>query len=157
MHPNAQLITHFYEAFARLDAATMADCYHAEATFTDEAFVNLNREQTVAMWTMLCSRAKNFTLTFSDVQADDVHGKAHWEAVYLFSATGRTVQNIIDGEFEFKDGKIWKHRDHFDFYRWSRQALGPMGALLGWSGFLKNKIQTEAAKGLKAFMAKQAQ
>ncbi len=156
MHPNAQLITHFYEAFARLDAAAMAECYHAEATFTDEAFVNLNREQTVAMWTMLCSRAKNFSLTFSDVQADDARGKAHWEAVYLFSATGRTVQNIIDAELEFKDGKIWKHRDHFNFYRWSRQALGPMGALLGWSSFLKNKIQTEAAKGLKAFMAKQA-
>lgn len=156
MHPNAQLIAHFYEAFARLDAATMANCYHAEATFTDEAFVNLNREQTVAMWAMLCSRAKNFNLTFSDIQADDVRGKAHWEPIYTFTSTGRLVHNVIDSEFEFKDGKIWKQRDRFEFYSWSRQALGPIGFLLGWSGFLRNKIQTEASKGLKAFMAKQA-
>jgi limonene-1,2-epoxide hydrolase len=154
MHSNVELLTRFYEAFARLDAAAMVQCYHPEATFTDEAFVNLNRDQTVAMWTMLCSRAKNFSLTFSDVQADDALGKAHWEAIYLFSATGRSAHNIVDAEFDFKEGKIWKHRDHFDFYRRSRQALGSMGTLLGWTGFLQSKIQTEAMKGLHAFMAK---
>lgn len=152
MHPNAQCITTFYEAFSRLDAPTMAMCYHAEATFTDEAFINLNREQTVAMWTMLCSRAKNFSLTFSNIEANDTKGKAHWEPIYTFTGTGRLVHNIIDSEFEFKDGKIWRQRDTFDFYRWSRQAFGPIGIMLGWTGFLRKKVQTEAGKSLEKFM-----
>ncbi len=156
MQPNAQLIARFYEAFARLDASEMAKCYHPEATFTDEAFVNLTHEQTIAMWTMLCSRAKNFNLTFSDIQADDLRGKAHWEPIYTFTTTGRLVHNVIDSEFEFKDGKIWRQRDRFDFYRWSRQAFGMTGVLLGWTGFLRGKVQAEAAKGLAIFMAKQA-
>ena len=59
-------------------------------------------------------------------------------------------------EFEFKDGKIWRQRDRFDFYRWSRQAFGMTGVLLGWTGFLRGKVQAEAAKGLAIFMAKQA-
>lgn len=154
MHPNAQCITTFYEAFSRLDAPIMATCYHAEATFTDEAFINLNREQTVAMWTMLCSRAKNFSLTFSDIEANDTKGKAHWEPIYTFTGTGRLVHNIIDSEFEFKDGKIWRQRDTFDFYRWSRQAFGPIGIMLGWTGLLRKKVQTEAGKSLEKFMTK---
>lgn len=154
MHPNAQCITTFYEAFSRLDAPTMAMCYHTEATFTDEAFINLNREQTVAMWTMLCSRAKNFSLTFSNIEANDTKGKAHWEPIYTFTGTGRLVHNIIDSEFEFKDGKIWRQRDTFDFYRWSRQAFGPIGIMLGWTGFLRKKVQTEAGKSLEKFMTK---
>ncbi len=157
MHPNAQCITTFYEAFARLDAPTMATCYHPEATFTDEAFINLNHDQTVAMWAMLCSRAKNFSLTFSGVEANDTSGKAHWEPIYTFTSTGRLVHNIIDSEFEFKDGKIWRQRDSFDFYRWSRLAFGPLGIALGWTGFLRNKVQAEARKGLDIFMTKQKQ
>lgn len=155
MHPNAALITKFYEAFQRLDAQTMGECYHPEATFTDEAFVNLNSQQTRAMWSMLCSRARNWNLLFAGIEADDKGGKAHWEPTYMFTSTGRLVHNIIDAEFEFKDGLIWKHRDHFDFYRWSRQAFGTAGLLLGWTPILRNKVQTEAMKGLEQFMQKQ--
>jgi hypothetical protein len=35
----------------------------------------------------------------SAVSADANGGRAHWEAHYLFSATGRQVHNIIDGTF----------------------------------------------------------
>ena len=53
---------------------------------------------------------------------------AHWEAHYLFSATGRKVLNRIDAEFEFDHaGLIVRHRDRFDFWAWSRQALGLPG------------------------------
>jgi ketosteroid isomerase-like protein len=155
MHPNAELITRFYEAFQRLDATTMGECYHPEATFTDEAFTNLNYEQTLAMWSMLCSRARNFHLMFDTVEADNSKGKAHWEPTYTFTSTGKLVHNIIDAEFEFKDGKIWRHRDRFDFFRWSRQALGTAGLLLGWTPFLRKKVQAEAMKGLGQYMAKQ--
>ena len=35
---NAATITKFYEAFARLDADTMAQCYAPDVTFDDEVF-----------------------------------------------------------------------------------------------------------------------
>ena len=45
----------------------------------------------------------------------------------LFSFTDPGISTA----YEFKDGKIIKHTDKFDFYRWSRQALGLMGWVLG--------------------------
>ena len=35
MHPNAELLTRFYQAFARGDAATMRQAYAPGATFSD--------------------------------------------------------------------------------------------------------------------------
>ena len=151
---NRALINRFYEAFARRDGAAMAACYHPEARFSDPAFPDLRGAQIGAMWTMLCQRAQDFSLTFRDVQADAERGSAHCEAKYLFSKTGRHVHNIIEAEFSFKDGLIVAHDDRFDFWRWSRQALGPAGLLLGWSGFLRAKVQAEAAKGLAIFQKK---
>ncbi len=151
---NRALINRFYEAFARRDGAAMAACYHPEARFSDPAFPNLRGGEIDAMWTMLCQRAQEFSLTFRDVQADAARGSAHWEAKYLFSKTGRRVHNIIEAEFAFKDGLIVAHDDRFDFWRWSRQALGLPGVLLGWSGFLRGKVQAEAAKGLAIFQKK---
>jgi hypothetical protein len=104
---------------------------------------------------MLCSRARDFSLTYDKVEANDTNGKAHWEPTYTFTSTGRLVHNIIDSEFEFKDGKIWRQRDYFNFYRWSRQALGVVGVALGWTPFLRSKVQTQAMKGLADYMEKQ--
>jgi ketosteroid isomerase-like protein len=155
-HPNAEIITHFYEALARLDGANLGTFYHPEATFSDEVFVNLNAVETAAMWQMLCSRAKDFTLTFSGVEADDEHGKAHWEAVYTFTTTGRRVHNVIDATFAFRDGKIWRHCDEFDFAAWSQQALGPIVLLLGWTGIIQYNVRNNARKRLMSYMAKHA-
>ena len=55
-------------------------------------------------------------------------GSADWTADYLFSKTGRQVFNEIHAEFEFKDGKIFRHHDTFDIWKWSRQALGISGS-----------------------------
>ena len=46
------------------------------------------------MWGMLCATAKNFELAFSGVEANERTGKAHWDARYDFSATGRRVITI---------------------------------------------------------------
>jgi len=104
------------------------------------------------MWRMLCSQAKNFELTFANVQANERTGKAHWEARYDFSATGRRVHNKIDAEFEFQDGKIIEHTDTFDFWKWSSMALGPVGFLLGWTPLLRKKVQKQARERLERFM-----
>ena len=80
------------------------------------------------MWAMLTSRAKdNFEIILIEASADADGGRAKWEAKYTFSQTGNLVHNKIDAAFAFRDGKIVRHVDRFSFWRWSAQALGPMG------------------------------
>jgi len=157
-HPNAELIQRFYTAFAALDDAGMAACYAADVSFQDEVFTLRGREEVAGMWRMLCTATRSkgrddWSLTFGDVEVGDRQGHARWEAHYRFSATGRLVQNIIRAEFEFRDGLIVAQRDRFDFWRWSRQALGPPGWLLGWSPFLRRRVQAQAAANLRGFLA----
>lgn len=103
------------------------------------------------MWRMLASRAKDFSLVFDSVQADDNQGSAHWVATYTFSQTGNTVVNDISAKFVFKNGKIVQHTDDFDLWKWARQALGAKGVVLGWTPMVKNAIRQQAAKGLAMF------
>lgn len=152
MHPNAELINSFYTSFQRLDAEAMTRCYHPDIRFSDPVFPSLTEPEVVAMWKMLCSQAKNFELTFAGVEANERTGKAHWEAHYDFSATGRRVHNKIAAAFEFQDGKIIKHTDTFDFWKWSSMALGPTGVLLGWTPLLRKKVQKQARDRLVKFM-----
>ncbi|RMR19828.1 hypothetical protein ALP90_02520 [Pseudomonas amygdali pv. ulmi] len=148
---NSALITRFYEAFAQLDAEAMSACYTDDVLFSDPAFGELRGPQVGDMWRMLTSRAKNFSVVFDQVRADDRAGTAHWVATYLFSQTGRTVVNDIEALFVFRDGKICEHRDNFDMWRWSRQALGLKGLLLGWTPLVCNAVRAQALKGLKTF------
>jgi len=152
MNPNEKLIEIFYTSFQKLDAEAMVGCYHPDIRFSDPVFPNLSATEAGAMWRMLCSQAKNFELTFADVQGNEQMGKAHWEARYDFSATGRRVHNKIDAEFEFQDGKIIKHNDTFNFWKWSSQALGPVGLLLGWTPLLRRKVQKQAGERLAKFI-----
>ncbi|MFZ5973087.1 MAG: nuclear transport factor 2 family protein [Bacteroidota bacterium] len=155
MHPNEQLIHTFYSAFQKGDFATMQQCYHNEATFSDPVFQNLSSKEVRAMWQMLISASKDLRVEFDQVRATDGRGTAHWDAYYTFSKTGNKVVNRIDASFEFKDGKILKHTDVFDFWKWSRQALGTTGLLLGWSPLVKNKVRGMATKSLRKFMKDQ--
>jgi ketosteroid isomerase-like protein len=155
MHPNEKLIETFYKSFQNLDAEGMLSCYHSDIRFSDPVFPLLSEREVGGMWRMLCSQAKDFELTFTDVQADDGVGRAHWEARYKFSATGRSVHNKIDARFEFQDGKIIKHTDEFDFWKWSRMALGPVGSLLGWTPLLRGKVRNQARERLERFMKSQ--
>jgi ketosteroid isomerase-like protein len=159
MHPNAELLTRFYAAFAALDADTMQSCYTPDASFRDEAFRLRGAARIGAMWRMLCeatqARGRDvWRLECSAVEADTHQGRAHWEAHYRFGATGRRVHNVVDGSFRFRDGRIAEHVDHFPFWRWSRQALGLPGLLLGWTPLLQNKVRATAMGQLARFQAK---
>ncbi len=159
MHPNQQTLERFYAAFAALDAEAMAACYAEDAAFDDEAFSLRGRTEVAGMWRMLCevTQAKGrdvWRLQARGITADARHGQAHWEAHYRFSATGRLVHNVIDGRFEFNPaGQIVRHHDRFDFWRWSRQALGLPGWLLGWSPWLRAQVRAQAAANLRRFLA----
>lgn len=151
MSEHLELINSFYSCFQKRDAEGMAACYHENIQFCDPAFPDLKGKMAGNMWRMLCSQAKIFELTFSDVTATGNTGKAYWEATYDFSRTSRRVHNKIHATFEFADGKIIKHVDDFDFWKWSQMALGAPGLMLGWSGFLRNKVSTMANKGLEKY------
>lgn len=154
-HPHAQLIEKFYAAFKVRDANGMVACYAPDVWFSDPVFRDLRGPRAGAMWRMLAERASSLEVTYSGIDADDRAGRAHWEARYLFSATGRQVHNVIDATFEFRDGLIVRHADHFDLWRWAGQALGAKGKLLGWSPLVKNAIHNTAMKGLEAYEARQ--
>ncbi|TNJ26932.1 Ketosteroid isomerase [Giardia muris] len=147
------LITHFYQAFQRLDAEAMVACYTEDVVFSDPTFGELRERDVGDMWRMLTTRAKDFSLTFDSISADGHSGSAHWVATYLFGKTGRVVTNDVQARFVFREGKICEHHDHFDLWRWSRQALGIRGLLLGWSSLVRKAVRTQALKGLRGFQA----
>lgn len=156
MHPNAELIERFYSSFSRLDAKGMAACYHPDIHFSDPVFPDLHGQQVANMWHMLATRAKQITVTYRDITADDTTGRAHWEATYMFSETGRRVHNVIDATFQLRDGKIIRHEDHFDLWRWSAMALGTKGRLLGWFPPVQRAIRGKAAANLDKFVRESA-
>jgi ketosteroid isomerase-like protein len=143
-----EVISRLYQAFAARDHESMAGCYAADARFSDPVFTDLRGPEVAAMWRMLCRRATDLKIEFRDVQASGDSGSAHWEAWYTYTATGRPVHNVIDATFMFRDGLIATHRDDFDLYRWTRQALGPKGLLLGWTPLLQQAIRRRAKQAL---------
>jgi ketosteroid isomerase-like protein len=153
-HPNQDLIDRFYAAFAERDGATMAACYAPGASFSDPVFPGLVGTEPGAMWRMLTERASDLRLELVERAADDETGSAHWLASYTFTQTGRPVENDVRASFRFSDGLIAEHRDSFDFHRWARQALGPVGLLLGWTPLLRASVRRRARKGLDEYLAR---
>jgi ketosteroid isomerase-like protein len=155
MQSNTETITRFYTAFQKLDNQTMNSCYSDDIVFNDPAFGILRGDEAKSMWEMLCKNAKDFSLTFSNIQLlDEEYATCNWVATYTFSKTGREVVNHIKAFMKLKDGKIIEHSDGFKLSKWAAQALGFKGVLLGWTGFMKRKIQQNARKNLIAFIEK---
>lgn len=147
------IIRTFYEALQKLDYQTMQNCYHPEATFSDPVFGTLQIEEAQAMWQMLCQNARDFSLEYQVVEEGE-KGSCDWTAAYTFSQTKRKVVNHGHSRFVLKDGKIFTQRDEFSLWRWSRQALGIPGLLLGWIPPFQTKIRQFARERLAAYRSK---
>jgi ketosteroid isomerase-like protein len=155
MTQNENTIIKFYTAFANADATQMCECYHSNVQFRDPAFGLLKGNEVCLMWKMLIERSNgNLKIEFSEVEANEFVGSARWIASYRFSKTNRKVVNTIAAKFYFQDGLIIKHIDDFDIWKWSKQALGIKGLLLGWTGFMQKKIQKQARGSLKTYSEK---
>ena len=152
---NKRLIERFYEAFDRRDGEAMAACYAPQIRFSDPVFPGLKNDQPGAMWRMLTGRADDLRVELLEHDADETSGSAHWKATYTFTQTGRPVVNDVHARFRFEDGLIAQHEDGFSFFRWSRQALGAPGLLLGWTPVLQKATQRKARAGLDEYMAQQ--
>jgi ketosteroid isomerase-like protein len=151
---NKQLIERFYEAFGRRDGDAMAASYAPDARFSDPVFPGLTGIEPGAMWRMLTGRSDDLQVELLEHDADEDRGSAHWRATYTFTQTGRPVVNDVHASFRFADGKIAEHTDDFDFHRWSRQALGAPGLLLGWTPLLRRATQRKARASLDQFLGR---
>ena len=149
---DADVAARFYAAFAARDAEAMGALYAPAATFTDPAFGTLDAAEARAMWQMLLGRAQDLSVTWQVESETPTHARAHWEARYTFTATGRSVVNRVATDMTLAGGRIVRQVDHFDFWRWSRQALGLPGTLLGWSPMLRSRVQAQARAGLARFI-----
>lgn len=157
MNTNQQVIEEFYSGFAAGNAKTMESCYHKDIQFQDPAFGILKGNDVIDMWEMLIEKSEgNLKIEFSDVEADDLTGSANWVAEYHFGKNNRKVVNYIRSSFEFKDGLIIRHVDHFNIWNWAKQALGLSGYVLGWTGFMQQKIQQRAIHSLRMFQKRKA-
>ena len=153
--PNESLIERFYAAFAERDGATMAACYAPQARFSDPVFTDLHGPEAGAMWRMLTGQARDLRVELLEHEAKGDTGSARWIAHYTFSQTGRPVVNDVRASFRFGDGLIVEHEDDFDFHRWSRQALGPAGLVLGWTPLLRSTVRRRARASLDEFIARE--
>jgi ketosteroid isomerase-like protein len=153
MDNNSQIIENFYSAFQKLDYQTMNSCYSEDIVFSDPVFLLLKGNEVRAMWQMLCQKATDFSLAFSNITAvDEEYYTCNWIATYTFSKTGNKVVNNIKAFMRLQNGKIIEHSDAFRLSTWIGQALGWKGKLFGWTGFMKRAVQKNARKNLYAFM-----
>lgn len=148
---NEATIVKLFRAFGDRDAAAMVECYHPEATFQDPVFGTLSRTDLETMWRMLCERGKDLKITLERHSVNDSTGKAEWVALYTFSATGRPVRNVVTSQFEFKQGLVFTQKDSFDFWKWTRMALGVSGQLLGWTPLVQNSVRRKALESLDRY------
>jgi len=150
---NKALIARFYAAFAARDGSSMAATYGPDARFEDPVFGRLTGAEAGAMWRMLTSRpGSDLRIELPEHEANDTSGTAHWIARYTFARTGKQVVNDIHARFRFENGLVIEQVDHFSFWRWSRQAFGPVGLLAGWTPFLRNAVRRKASADLASFM-----
>ena len=153
MVTNKEIIEKFYNAFQQLDYKTMQDCYSNEIIFSDPVFLLLKGDEVKTMWEMLCRNARDFSLSYSDIELiDEEFATCKWTATYTFSKTGNKVVNNIKAFMRFRNGKIIEHSDGFRLSTWAAQALGWKGLLFGWTGFMKRGIQKNARRSLAYFM-----
>lgn len=147
----------FYSAFNKGDAATMASLYHDDAEFTDPAFGHLKGHEIKMMWKMLIERSRgNLDIEYNIVDVTSDTALVQWEARYTFSQTNRPVHNKITARLILEDGLIKTHTDHFNLWRWSRQALGLKGFLIGWTPFFRNGLQQKTRKLLHGYINQNA-
>ena len=137
------VVRRYWDALAQADGAAMAACYHKDARFRDEVF-DLHGPRIGAMWRMLMAPGAPVQITVHELTTDGDVTTGTWGAVYPFSATGRTVHNVIRSTFRVQGHKIVEQRDRFPFWKWSRMALGTKGLLLGWTPIVRKAVQKQA-------------
>lgn len=145
------VVERFYSGFAACDAEEMVAGYAADVVFEDPVFGELRGDDAADMWRMLCHGAEDLVVEHRIGAADDRTAHVEWTAHYTFPATGRRVTNEVTTRMALRDGLIVEHVDDFSMWRWSTQALGLSGRLLGWTPFFIRQVRSNARRGLRAY------
>ncbi|WP_435262675.1 nuclear transport factor 2 family protein [Tenacibaculum sp. nBUS_03] len=152
---NNKLVEKFYSSFSSGNIEKMTECYHKDILFHDPVFGTLKGERVLKMWEMLLNRRTNKTkISFTNIETTMQVGTANWTAKYIYGENNRKVINMVSASFKFKDGKIIEHIDTFNLWKWTQQAIGVKGYLIGWPPFMKKKIQKMAKSRLDNFINK---
>lgn len=155
---HTELIEEFYTSFANGDPSRMTQCYHKDITFKDPAFGTLTGSEAIHMWHMLLNGTKQqIKISFNNIKASHTQGHANWVAEYTYGPKNSVVINHISAEFTFKDGKIYTHTDTFNLWKWTQQAMGLTGFILGWTPFMRKKIQHTLQRKLAKYIKTQSQ
>lgn len=152
--PQMALANEFYKAFQKRDAESMVRCYSEAVEFSDPVFPSLKGQDAGDMWRMLCKNGKDLRVEYTILGEEQERVRVRWDAYYTFSKSGRSVHNSIVATMTIQSGKIVRHIDDFSFWRWSKQAIGPAGLVLGWSPILKAATRRSAKAALIAFQEK---
>lgn len=145
----------FYTAFAKGDAETMTSLYANTIVFEDPVFGKLEGDKAKLMWHMLIERSKgNLKISHKVLEATENTVNVHWTATYPFPRTGRMVTNHITAKMAIENGKIIKHTDHFNLWKWTQQALGWKGFLFGWTPGVQSKIRKQSEAMLDSYYTK---
>lgn len=143
----------FYHAFSNKDIDGMLACYSDDVVFHDPGFGKLEGDRAKAMWHMLVTgEESDLSVTYKVIEDTDHQGIVDWEAKYLFGPSNRKVHNKIKATLELENGKIVKHTDRFNFWKWNKMALGPVGHLIGWMPFMKPLVQKKTNQILDDYM-----
>ncbi len=155
MNNDERLVERFFKAFQKLDAREMNACYSDDIAFYDPMFELLRGDEAKAMWEMLCKNAKDFSLQFDSIKnLDDGYYTCNWTATYTFSKTGRKVVNMCKAHMKIENGLITEHSDGWSMHKWSAQAFGFTGKLLGWAGFFRRRLKNTAKRNLMFYLEK---
>ena len=153
MAGNEELIKKFYTALQQLNANAMNSCYSADIAFYDPMFELLRGDEVRAMWEMLCANAKDFSLVFDSItDLEDGYYTCNWKASYTFSRTRRKVINNGKAHMKIENGFITEHSDAWSLHKWSEQAIGLPGKLLGWMGMFRRNLKNNARRSLLNYM-----
>lgn len=153
---SAAVATRFYQAFQQRVPEDMIGCYAPGVVFSDPVFPSLVGKDACDMWRMLCKNGKDLRVEFVVLpQTGDPNVvQVRWDAYYTFSKTKRPVHNAVVATMTIQNGVIVRHQDSFSFWRWAKQALGPVGLLLGWFPPLRETVRRNAQESLVAFQKK---
>ena len=114
MHSNATVLEELFSGLDQHDHNRMAACYHEDATFRDIAFTLHGKKSIHAMWHMICQpegRTSDIHVSFQITHVDDATGTVSLVDEYTFSSTNRSVRNVIESRFRFKNGLIFDQED----------------------------------------------
>jgi len=129
--PHSLLLVKYLQAIKEQDLKTISSCFHEEAEFYEPAYGKLTGPKIAAWWTFFFAQAKEFHSEFDSLKVNGDKATVHSEHWYYWNATGAGVHNLVESEFDFKDGKIFRQIDNYNLNAWAFQALE--SKFMGWT------------------------